>query len=376
MSRNDGPPNIEQIIQNIMKSFQGKSGKGSGNIGNHFNNNVQLPGNSWINIIIAIVVFMAFYFVMGFYSVLESEEAVVTRFGKYNRVEGAGLHWHIFLVEKPHKVDINYIHSLQRDNNTMLTADQNIVTVNTSLQYRYADPKAYLFNALTPVLSLEELMDSATRHVIGHMRLDDILTTEKSQIAPRIKEIIDEALKVYNIGITLSVVTLIEAKPPSEVQYAFDDVIRAKEDYNTFKNEAFRYQEKKIPEANGRAKRITEQADAEREKIILGAQGKVADFLAILPDYKKSPEITSTRLYTDVMREVLSSTSKIVIDSEGNNLMYLPLQDMLTSKPSSSVDEKNNTSSASIQDNQQEYQVSEPKRFYSGKAIEKFNTAR
>ena len=133
-------------------------------------------------------------------------------------------------------------------------------------------------------------------------------------------------MAIYAAGIAVTNVTMQPAKAPEEVKSAFDDAIKAKEDEQRFINQAQAYLRGAVPIAEGRAKRITQEAEAYRQEVILQAKGNTSRFLSLLPEYQRAPKVTRERMYLDAMESVLTHTSKLFIDvKDSNNMFYLPL---------------------------------------------------
>jgi membrane protease subunit HflK len=161
--------------------------------------------------------------------------------------------------------------------------------------------------------------------------MDQVLTEGREQMATDVKERLQRFLDTYKTGITVTQVNIQSAAAPREVQEAFDDVIRAREDEQREKNQAEAYANGVIPEARGQAQRIVEDANGYREEVVARAQGEADRFSKLLTEYRKAPEVTRQRLYLETMQDVLSSTSKVLVSAgEGqNNLLYLPLDKMI-----------------------------------------------
>ena len=142
-------------------------------------------------------------------------------------------------------------------------------------------------------------------------------------------------------------VNLENSQPPSQVQAAFDDVIKAREDEQRLKNQAEAYSNGVIPEARGRAQRVLEEANAYREQVVAQAQGEADRFLKLLAEYRKAPEVTRQRLYIDAVQEVMQRSSKVMVDVDsGSNIMYLPL-DRIASQAAPSIANQNRSASIS-----------------------------
>jgi membrane protease subunit HflK len=208
----------------------------------------------------------------------------------------------------------------------MLTKDENIVDIRLAVQYQVKDAKNYVFNVLNPAATLKQITEAALRGVIGHNKMDFILTEGRSEVVAEIQTEIQKVLDSYASGILITTVNLQDAQPPEQVQGAFEDAIKAREDEQRYINEAEAYANEVVPVARGAASRKTQEAEGYKERVIARATGEVSRFSQLLKEYKKAPEITRKRIYLESMEEVLSETSKVMVDVKGsNNLLYLPL---------------------------------------------------
>lgn len=229
----------------------------------------------------------------------------------------------------------------------MLTSDENVVRVEMNVQYRVTDPERYLFSVTNPDDSLRQATDSALRGVIGKYTMDKILTEGRTIIRNDTQKELEDTIRPYNMGITLLDVNFQAARPPEEVKDAFDDAIAARENEQQYIREAEAYANEVQPRANGKAQRTIEEAKAYKARTVLEAQGEVARFAKLLPEYKAAPEITRERLYIEAMEKVLSNTRKVLVNDKGNNLMVLPLEQMLKGdslKSNSKSDDSRSTS--------------------------------
>lgn len=276
-----------------------------------------------------VIVVLAIWVVAGFYTVQTAEQGVVLRFGKYATTTQPGLHWIPRLIDKVFLVNTQKIYTYSYDA-SMLTTDENIVNVAVTVFYRVNNPEKYLFRVSNPVNSLQQATASALRQVIGQTTLDNVLTVGREAVREETRVQLEKILKRYNTGIEVTQVALQQAKAPEEVKAAFDDAIKAQEDEKRYANEAQAYAMKVVPIAKGQAKRIVAEANAYKQQVVLGAQAEIASFLAILPEYKKAPQVTRERLYLSAMENVLNDSTKILVDqSKSNNLLYLPLDKLL-----------------------------------------------
>lgn len=327
-----GPPDLDEAFRKFKKKFTNANGGGSDN-GSSGGDIPEFSGKIVAAVLGVIAVIWA---VMGFYTVDQQEQAVVLRFGKYYETVQAGLKWNPPLVDKVMKVNVTKVRS-SRVSGLMMTLDENIVEISLSTQYTVSDPKAFLLEVRDPERSVIHAAESALRHAVGSATLDQILTEGRAAISIEIQQRLQRYLDMYHTGIQVTTVNIEDAQPPSEVQAAFDDVIRAKEDEARLKNEAETYKKRIVPEARGLAKRQYEEAEAYKTRVVANAQGEAERFTKLLTEYKKAPEVTRQRLYIDAMQNVLSNSSKVMVDVDGGNLMYLPLDQLMknSNQPSS-----------------------------------------
>ena len=323
---NQGPPDLDEVFKNLQKKFGslfgGKGGgSGSGSSGSS-------AGKFGIGLVVAIL--LLFWMATGFYKVEEAERAVVLRFGEHAYTSQKGLHWHFPIpIERVEKVDITKVYTIPL-NSTMLTQDENIVDILGTVQYQIDDAEKYLFNVRNPEISLSQVTESALRESIGRSKMDYVITEGRGEIAIQVRGIIQEIVNNYQTGLTIFKVNIQSAKPPEEVKDAFDDVTKAREDEERFKNEAEAYRNEVIPKARGASARMREEAEAYKNEVIARAEGEAVRFKQLLKEYKKAPKITRDRLYIDMMESVLSNSSKVMVDVEGgNNLLYLPLDKLM-----------------------------------------------
>lgn len=322
---NQGPPDLDEALKKLQAKLGGLFGGGSSASGS------APSGISGTALGALALVALLIWAVMGIYQVDEQERGVVLRFGKYHGTMQPGLHWNPRLIDEVTLLNITKVRSVSF-RETMLTQDENIVEVKLSVQYVINDPVKFVLQVRDPERSLQHASQSALRHIVGGISMDMVLG--RAQMATDVQQRLQEYLDLYQTGILVSKVTVDESKPPSQVQSAFDDVIRAREDEERVQNEAQAYANSVVPEARGGAQRQIEEANAYREQVIANAEGEAERFNRLLIEYRKSPEVTRERLYLDAVQSVLSQTNKVMVDVEGgNNVMYLPLDKMTQQSP-------------------------------------------
>lgn len=360
---NSGPPDLDEAIRNLqekLSKFFGGGPGGNSPIG-------QYPKQSLYLIGIGLLVLL--WLVSGFYIIDAGKNGVETRFGKYLATTQSGLNWHIpspiedveiVNVDQQRFIEVGYrsggseqISGTVPREALMLTKDENIVDIRLAVQYKIKDAKDFLFNLAKPEETLKQVTESAQRGVIGSNDMDFVLTEGRSEIVTLIKKDIQETMDSYRSGIIVTSVNLQDAQPPDQVQNAFEDAIKAREDQQRLINEAQAYSNDVVPKARGAAARQIQEAEGYKEQVIAQAIGETSRFSKLYAEYSKAPEITRKRLYLEGIESVLSETSVVMIDTKGNNnMMYLPLDKVLQFRPSTKDTEPASSSSLSKQSHQ------------------------
>ena len=284
-----------------------------------------------IAVVVILLVALGITALGSFYTIGEQENAVVTTFGVPQTVTSPGLHFKIPYVQHVQKVDmtikgfaIGYdqkTNESKPEESLMITSDYNFVNVDFFLEYRVTDPVKYLYNSQNAVTILKTLAQSYIRDTIGLYPVDDVITSDKSQIQAEIKEKIMTRMEQEDLGIQLVNLTIQDAEPPtSEVLAAFKDVENAKQGKDTALNNANKYRSEQIPKAEAQADQIYRKAEAAKEARINEANGQVARFNAMYEEYKKFPRITMQRMYYETMEALLPGLQVILTDESGNQL--------------------------------------------------------
>lgn len=319
---NQGPPDLDDLLKDLGNKMGGIfGGKSSGGgVGKSF---------SGIGLGLIIIIAAVVYAFSGFYTIKEAEQGIVLRFGQFAGTVEPGLRWKWTFAERIIPVDMQTTRDLP-SSGFMLTQDENVVRVEMQVQYRVVNARNYIFSVTDADDSLSQSLDSALRYVIGHSRMDDILTSGREIVRQSVWAELEKIIEPYNLGLIIVDVNFKDARPPEEVKDAFDDAISAQEDEVRFLREAEAYSRGIEPRARGRVKRMEQEALAYQAQIVLDAEGSVAKFEKILPEYHAAPTVTRERLYIATMEKVYSNTSKVMVDVEGgNNMIYLPLDKIM-----------------------------------------------
>ena len=314
-----------------------------------------IGGGSLFGIIFLVMIVIAIVWAgTGFYTVGPDEQAVLRFFGKKSGTASGGLHWYypapigkrnVVAVTTTRRLELGFrsgadgftVAQSVTNESLMITKDVNIVDVQAVIQYKISNLSDFLFNVDDPGdadrgipagqpdgRTLRDIAESALRQVVGSRNIDDVLTTEKEQVQTEVLLIMRQLAKDYEVGIDVLQVLLQNVNPPLEVQSAFEDVVRAREDKERLINLAEAYQASEIPKATGEAAKVTEAARGFKTGRIARAQGEADGFEAILEGYLLSPDVTRQRLYLEAMEEVLPGVTKFILSDSGV-LPFLPL---------------------------------------------------
>lgn len=282
----------------------------------------------------------------SFYVVDETEQAVITRLGKYTQTVGSGLHFKLpFGIDKNYNVPVKVVQTEQfgfktikagreneyrnniSDESTMLTGDLNIVDVEWIIQYRIVDPKQWLFGVLEKTQTIRDISRSVINTLVGDRAILNVMGSERSSIESLAQDMMNQNFDQLGLGINVIAVKLQNIVPPSGVQDAFEDVNKATQDMNRFINEGKEAYNAEIPKAQGEAERQIQIAEGYAAERINMAKGDVARFNAVYQEYKRSPKVTRERIYLETMNEIFGSEIKpTLIDGELNNV--LPIKNL------------------------------------------------
>ena len=336
-----GPPDLDELWRDFNRKLSGLFGGGRGGRGGDRQPDMKSAGFG-IGLILAIVVLI--WLGTGFFIVQEGQQAVITQFGKYKSTVGAGFNWRLpYPIQRHELVFVTQIRSVDvgRDviikatglrEAAMLTEDENIVEIKFAVQYRLSDARAFLFESRNPTDAVVQAAETAVREVVGKMKMDSALSEERDQIAPRVRNLMQDILDRYKVGIEIVGINLQQGgvRPPEQVQAAFDDVLKAGQERERLKNEAEAYANDVVPRAIGTASRLKQEAEAYKARIVAQSQGDAQRFRSVLTEYQKAPQVTRDRLYLESMQQIYSNVSKVLVESrQGSNLLYLPLDKIM-----------------------------------------------
>ncbi len=337
---NQGPPDLDEIWRDFNRKLAGLfGGRGGGGGDDPKTPDAKTLGGG-AGLLLGLI--LAVWLASGFYIVYEGQTGVVLRFGKLVDTTQPGPRWHLpYPIESAEVVNVKGVRSVEvgyRNNvkskvlkeSLMLTDDENIVDVQFAVQYILKSPTDYLFKNRTPDEAVLQAAESAIREIVGKSSMDFVIFEGRAEVAARAHKLMQEILDRYGIGISISKVTMQNAQPPEQVQASFDDAVKAGQDRERQKNEGQAYANDVVPKAKGMASRLQAEAEGYRQRVIEQAEGDAARFRQVVTEYNKAPQVTRDRLYIEAMQQVMSNTTKVLVDQKGgNNLIYLPLDKIM-----------------------------------------------
>ena len=343
---NDGPPDLDEILRKLNQKLAGLFGKrGPAPIGpTGPTGGSSGPSNAFFggSVAFILILIVGVWLASGFYIVEEGRRGVVLRLGKYIETTMPGPRWHVpFPIESAEVVNVSGVRTVEvgyRGNPKnkqpaealMLTDDENILDVQFAIQYTLKGPEDYLFNNRNPDDNVLQAAETAIREIVGKSKMDFVLSQGRSEVASRVKVLMQQILDRYKTGINITTVNLQNVQAPEQVLSAFEDVVRAGQDRERFKNEGQAYANNVVPNARGVAARLLEEANGYKQTAIATAQGDASRFRQILTEYEKAPAVTRERLYLETVQQILSNTTKIVVDQKGGqNMLFLPLDKII-----------------------------------------------
>lgn len=349
-------------MKNVQKRLGGLFGGGGGAGGGGKSGGGSGASNKF-GLVIGLLAAIGLWAWQSIYIVEQGIVGVELRFGEYSETTQAGLQWAWWPIEevvmvntqKVNTVEVGYRTSGRNRQSSsvprealMLTADENIVDIKLAVQFNVKEPENLVFNVAEYPFDTEAVVrgstESALREVVGGNTMDFVLTDGRPEVAQRTRSLLQTILDRYQTGINIIAVEMQDAQPPKEVKAAFDDAVKAREDQITLINQAEAYSNDILPRARGGSARIIQQAEGYKAAVIARSEGEASRFSQILKEYEQAPDITRDRLYLESMEQVLSNSSKLMIDQKGgNNVIYLPLDQLLrnrsTGPATSSVDQ-------------------------------------
>ncbi|MEM5439243.1 FtsH protease activity modulator HflK [Paraburkholderia diazotrophica] len=334
----EGPPDLDEMWRDfnrrLSRMFGRKGGGGD-----------RRPDNgrgARIGVGIIIGVLIAIYLGSGVFVVQDGQEAVVLRFGQLRGTAAQGVHWRLpYPFESHEVVNVGQVRSVEIGRNnvvrlanvkdaSMLTHDTDIVDVRFAVQYQIRKPTDYLFRSADPDLSVMQAAQAAVRRIVGSRSTNDILYQDREAIRAQLTEAIQHSLDEYHTGLAVTGVTIQSVQAPDQVQAAFDDAAKARQDRARAKRDAQAYASDLLPRAQAEAARMIDDAKTYSDRVVAQAEGDAERFKEVYAQYSKAPAVIRERMYLETMQQIYSNTTKVFVDSKsGSNVLYLPLDKLV-----------------------------------------------
>jgi membrane protease subunit HflK len=346
----DGPPDLDELWRDFNRRLNGLFGKrGGGGGGNRGGGGFRPDARgAGLGVLAVLAAALVIWFGSGFYIVQEGQVGVVTTFGRFNETTTPGFRWRMPWPIQAHEVvDVLSVRTLEvglrgrtdrLKEALMLTDDENIVDLHFTVQYRIKEgpngARDFLFNSRfardrEPSDVVLQVAESAMREVVGRKTMDSVLYESRQEIADNVRNRMQEMLDRYGTGILISAIAIQNAQPPEQVQAAFDDAVKATQDRERQINEGQAYANDVVPKARGLAARLIQEAEGYRTRVTETAQGDASRFRQLLVEYNKAPAVTRDRLYLETMQQIYTNTTKVLIDTKANNVLFLPFDKLM-----------------------------------------------
>ncbi len=348
---NDAPPDLDQLWRDFNQRWGrflgGKNGSNNNNSGTNGNQNSGMKeAGLGVGAIAVVVLFL--WLASGFFIIQEGQTGVVMTFGKYSYDAPAGFNWRWPYPIQDHEVvnfsqvrtaEIGYRSSVknkQAKESLMLTDDENIIDIQFAVQYKLSSASEWIFNNRDQDETIRQVAETSIREIVGKSKMDFVLYEGREKVALDVAQLMQQILNRYKSGVQIVNVTMQGVQPPEQVQVAFDDAVKAGQDKERQKNEGQAYANDVIPKARGAASRLMQESEGYRASVIANAQGDAARFKQVLTEYQKAPAVMRDRMYLETMQQIFTSTTKVMVDAKnGSNMIYLPLDKLISQSAAS-----------------------------------------
>ena len=335
----EGPPDLDEMWRDFNRRLSRMFGRKGGGAGGGRPDNGR---GARIGVGIVIGVLIAIYLGSGVFVVQDGQAGVVMQFGKYRYTAAHGVHWRLPYPFETHElVNVGQIRQVEIGRNnvvrlanvkdaSMLTHDADIVDVRFAVQYQIRKPTDYLFRSVDPDQSVMQAAQAAVRGIVGARSTQDILGQDREAIRQQLIAAIQKSLDQYQSGLAVTGVTIQAVQAPDQVQAAFDDAARVRQENERAKRDAQAYAAELLPRAQADVARQIDDAKKYSDKTVAQAQGDADRFKEVYAQYSKAPAVIRQRMYLETMQQIYSNTTKVFVDNKsGNNVLYLPLDKLV-----------------------------------------------
>ena len=239
--------------------------------------------------------FVALIVISGaMFIVPETHSAIVLRIGEPRNVyQEAGLKFKIPLYEQVRYID-GRNREIDQDPIEIIANNQERLTVDAFARYRIVDPLTFYQRVGTEAQGesrIESLMRQTVRRVLGEVSVDEIVSTQRSQLMQRIQSLLYESARSFGVEIVDVKIRRADL-PPQNSQAVFQRMITERnqlaQQIRAEGNEASQQiqaladrQATEIrAEAEEESQKLRGQADGERNAVFAAAYGKDPEFFA------------------------------------------------------------------------------------------------
>ncbi|BBU27686.1 protease modulator HflK [Burkholderia sp. THE68] len=357
--KDEGPPDLDEMWREFNRRLAGVFGRkpGNGNGGAPRDNG----RGTKIGVGIVIGVLIAIYLGSGVFVVQDGHVGVVSQFGKYRQTVAQGIHWRLpYPFQSNDIVDTSQIRSVEVGRGTalsqgnvrdasLLTNDADIVDVRFAVQYQIKSPTDFLFRSVNADDSVTQAAQAAIREIAGGLKTDDMLYKDREALRARLIEAIQRSLDTYRTGLQVTGVAVQSVQVPQQVQSAFEEAARVRQDNERARDTAQAYADQLLPRAKADAGKLIDEARAYSNREVTQAQGDAERFKEVYAEYSKAPAVIRQRMYLDTMQQIYSRTTKVFVDSKaGNNVVYLPLDKLIEANRQQAKESTEGTSGGAV----------------------------
>lgn len=326
-------PDLEETLRRMQERFKRKDGGGGGNGGGN-NNKTRSPNFGAAGLIILLAIGVVGWLFTGMYQVNEQERAVVLRFGVFHRYEGPG-----FKIRLPNPIERHIIVKVNTniqteigtgpEGNLMLTGDENIIDIDFTINWRITEPRDYLFNVVDDNNEMiKQIGESAMREVVGTSAFEPITTGDRTGVETRVRDLMQQTLNSYKAGVEIMSISLKGASAPEDVVGVQREVSSAEQDKAKKEAEGIAYRNKVVPEAEGQAKQMIQEAEGYKLSKVADANGETDRFNLVYEQYRLAPRVTRERMFLETMERVVGRTDQIILDNKSGAVPILPLDQL------------------------------------------------
>jgi membrane protease subunit HflK len=265
--------------------------------------------------------------VTGLVAVESGETAVVRRLGRVDRRPlGPGLHWVAPLgIDRIDRVRTDEVRRLviglattpgSEDSpgaGEFLSGDLNLIRAEAIVQFRIADPIAFVLASDRIDNLLLGLGESALSRALSRRGVDEALREGRVAVANGVaRDLADESDRL-GLGLAVLGVSLTDARPPDEVRPDFAAAQSARSEADTRLREAEGHADRVLSTAESEADARIELALADANRIETMARAKADGFRTILNELGRSRTLTVQRFYRDALRDLLPGVGRMIV---------------------------------------------------------------